>query len=145
MPTFGDTDEIPYTERFFTGGSNNLRGFALRGAGARGSDVLGFPTRFAAGGESYISGTLEWLYPLYSVIQPGTYRPIETLRGVLFLDWGVLGEEAFQIDLEDTRASVGFGIGLAHPLPIQLNFGFPIRRFEGDERQTFSFSIGLNF
>ncbi|MEO6711055.1 MAG: BamA/TamA family outer membrane protein [Planctomycetota bacterium] len=143
-PTFGDTTEVPYTERFFQGGSN-LRGFDRYGAGARGVDVLGGQTQYAAGGESFLSGSVEWLYPLYSITQPGTYKKIETLRGMLFFDWGVLGQDAFDIDLNDTRASVGFGIGLANPLPIQLNFGFPIRRFSGDEQQTFSFSIGLSF
>lgn len=145
MPTWGDTDEVPYTELFFTGGSSSLRGFALRGAGKRATDVLGGRTKYAAGGQTYMSGTLEWLYPLYSVTQPGTYRQIESLRGVLFADFGVLGEDAFELDLAETRASVGFGVGLAYPLPIQLNFGFPVRRFSGDERQTFSFSIGISF
>jgi outer membrane protein insertion porin family len=144
-PTYGSTTEVPYTERFQMGGSNSLRGFARHGAGARGVDVLGAPTQFPAGGESYLSGSVEWLYPLYSVTQPGTYRQIESLRGVLFFDWGVLGDSASYIDLNDVRASLGFGVGLAYPLPIQLNFGYPIRRFAGDERQTFSFSIGISF
>jgi len=145
MPTYGDTDEVPYTERFFTGGTNSLRGFEYRGAGNRGDDVLGFPTEDPAGGETYMAASLEWLYPLFSTTQPGTYRQVETLRGVIFTDWAVLGEDPFSIDLNDTRASVGFGVGLAYPLPIQLNFGFPVREFSGDERQTFSFSIGISF
>jgi outer membrane protein insertion porin family len=145
MPTFGNTSQVPYTERFQIGGSNSIRGFEYRGAGARGVDVLGAPTKYAAGGESYMGTSLEWIYPLFSTTQPGSYRQIETLRGVLFTDWAVLGQEAFDIDLSETRASVGFGVGLAYPLPIQLNFGFPVRRFSGDERQTFSFSIGISF
>src|SRR6185295_8524754 len=143
-PTFGDTDEVPYTERFWLGGKN-LRGFRLRGAGARGTDILGAPTEYPAGGESYLSGTVEWLYPLASVTQPGSYKQIESFRGVLFFDWGVLGQDAFNLDPNELRTSVGFGIGMVYPLPIQLNFGFPMRRFSGDERQTFSFSIGISF
>ena len=145
MPSYGSTDEVPYTELFYIGGSNSLRGFEYRGAGARGDDVLGAPTQYAAGGESYLAGSLEWLYPLYSITQPGTYRQVESLRGVLFLDWAVLGADPFNIDLNEARASVGFGVGLAYPLPIQLNFGFPIRIYSGDQRQTFSFGIGLTF
>ena len=145
MLPYGDTDEVPYTERYFLGGSSTLRGFAQRGAGDRATDLLGNPTSFAEGGESYFSGTLEWLYPLYSQVVPGSYKAVEALRGALFLDLGALGDSAGNLDLERTRASLGFGIGLARPLPIQLNFGFPVRRFAGDERQTFTFSIGLTF
>jgi outer membrane protein insertion porin family len=140
---YGATDDVPYTERFFLGGTRTLRGFEFRGVGPRGVDVLGQPVGFAAGGETYLSGTFEWQYPLLSIIQPGTYKPIESLRSVLFLDWGVLDPEPFQADLSTTRTSIGFGVGLAYPFPILLNFGFPIHREDGDKQQTFSFSAGF--
>ena len=37
---------------------------------------------------------------------------------------------------------VGFTLGLAYPMPITLNFGYPLQTEDGDVRQTFSFTIG---
>jgi outer membrane protein insertion porin family len=135
---YDDTDTVPYTERYFLGGSRSLRGFDFRGVGPN-DPVSDYPF----GGQTYVSGTLELQYPLYSIVQPGTYERIESLRGVVFFDFGVLDPDQFALDLDELRTSVGFGIGLAYPLPMLLNFGFPIREGDGDERQTFSFSLGL--
>lgn len=135
---YGGTDSVPYTERYHLGGTNTLRGFEFRGVGPvdKGS---GFPL----GGETFLAGTFEYQYPIYSITQPGTYRQIETLRATLFFDWGVLDPEAYSLDIDQLRTSVGFGIGLAYPLPLTLNFGFPIESQDGDQRRTFSFTIGL--
>ena len=65
----------------------------------------------------------------------------EIFRLTLFVDAGVLDPDPWQIDLSEVRASVGFGIGMAHPLPLILNFGFPIASGEGDREQVFSFSL----
>ena len=61
----------------------------------------------------------------------------------MFLDWGVLGVDPFDIDPDEIRASVGFGFGLAYPIPIILNFGFPIREQRGDDTRVFSFNLGF--
>ncbi|MDZ4774428.1 MAG: BamA/TamA family outer membrane protein [Planctomycetota bacterium] len=131
---YGDTSETPYTERYFLGGSRILRGFAYRGVGPnRGRNALG--------GETYVSGTLEFRYPLYSVTQPGSYRELETFRLTLFTDAGILGVDTWEAPFDDLRWTAGFGLGMVQPFPISLNFGFPIESGEGDRRQTFSFTI----
>ena len=135
---YGDTNEIPYSERYFLGGSRTLRGFEFRGVGPT-DPVSGFPL----GGETTLSGTVEFQYPLHSVVQPGTYIRRESLRGTLFFDWGVLDEDPFYIDPNEVRASVGFGVGLAFPFPIILNFGFPVREKEGDQKQVVLVQPGL--
>jgi outer membrane protein insertion porin family len=135
---WGDTDDVPYSDRFFTGGARSLRGFEFRGVGPN-DPVSGF----ALGGETYLSGSLEWQYPLHSIVQPGTYRRIESVRGQLFLDFGILDEDPFALDLGELRASVGFGVGLAYPIPLILNFGFPIQKGDGDDTQVFSFGLSL--
>lgn len=131
---FGDSDETPHTERFFLGGTRTLRGFALRGVGPN----VG---REAIGGESSIDGTIEFRYPLYTQTQRGTYKKIETFRGLLFLDAGILDPDPYSLDIDELRATLGFGVGLVQPIPIQVNFGFPIETGSGDRRQVFSFSI----
>ena len=55
----------------------------------------------------------------------------------------MLNEDPFYIEPNDIRASVGFGVGLAFPFPIILNFGFPVREQDGDEKQVFSFNLGF--
>ena len=144
---FGDTDAVPFSERYFLGGSRTLRGFDYREVGPfatlPGQQFPGQRIRGEAlGGETALYGTLEFRYPLHSVVQPGTYQRLESLRGSLFLDYGILDPDAFELDLDELRASFGFGIGLAYPLPITLNFGFPFLKEDGDGERLFSFSLG---
>ncbi len=131
---YGDTESVPYTERFFLGGSRLLRGFAYRGVGPNlGSNALG--------GQTSLDGTIEYRIPLYTNIQPGTYKEIELFRLTLFADGGILDPEPYRLDWSEARASLGFSVGMISPFPVTLNFGFPVLDGEGDRRQTFSFSI----
>ncbi|MCY2958733.1 MAG: BamA/TamA family outer membrane protein [Planctomycetota bacterium] len=131
---YGDTEEVPYTERFFLGGSRLLRGFAFRGVGPNvGSNALG--------GETSFDATVEYRIPLYKNVQPGTYKEIEMFRLTLFGDAGILDPEPYRLDPAELRASLGFSLGMISPFPVMLNFGFPVLDGEGDKKQTFSFSI----
>jgi len=131
---YGDTEDVPYTERFFLGGSRLLRGFAFRGVGPNlGSNALG--------GETVLDATVEYRIPLYKNVQPGTYKEIEMFRLTLFGDAGILDPEPYRLDPEEMRASLGFSVGMISPFPVMLNFGFPVLDGEGDRKQVFSFSI----
>ena len=136
MP-YGASDDVPYTERFFLGGFRTLRGFEFRGVGPNVGDT-------AIGGETMLRGSLEFRYPLYSTTRPGTFRKAEMLRFILFTDAGILDPDAFEVDPEELRASVGFGFGLTVPFPLVLNFGFPVEKGPGDRRQVFSFNLAFN-
>jgi outer membrane protein insertion porin family len=135
---YADTSSMPYTDRFFLGGTQSMRGFDYRGVGP--FDPL---SGDALGGETYISGTLEWLYPLHSQVQPGTFKRIESLRGGLFLDFGLLNTNDWTVVWDDMRVSAGISFGLSVPLPLSINFGFPIREQSGDQKQVFSFTLGF--
>jgi outer membrane protein insertion porin family len=130
----GRTAAVPYSERFFLGGLRSLRGFAHRGVGP---NTAGEPN----GGETMINSSLEYRIPLGTQVEPGTYKEREVFRFLLFADAGVLDVNAYELDFSELRTSVGFGIGMASPLPITLYFGFPMREGEGDQRQTFGFNI----
>lgn len=131
---YGDSDTVPYSERFFLGGLSTLRGFAFRGVGPNVGDT-------AVGGLSMARASIEFRYPLHTITRPGGFDRIEMLRAHVFLDAGVMSEDSFELDLDEMRASAGFGIGLSFPIPLVFNFGFPLEKGDGDRRQTFSFSL----
>jgi len=133
---YDDTEEVHYAERYFLGGSSTLRGFDFRGVGP-------FDGDYPVGGQNSLRGTAEYRFPLYTTQQRGTSRRIEMFRGILFIEAGVLGSEAFELDLDELRASVGFGFGLSMPLPLTFNFGWPIRDKPEDDLEVFSFRLSL--
>ena len=135
---YGPTDDAPYTERFQLGGRESLRGLGFRGVGPF-DPVSGDPL----GGETYLAGTFEYYVPLTSVARPDGLGRLESLRASLFLDWGVQDPDSFQLDLGELRVTTGFGVGLVFPLPLQLNFGFPLLSEDGDDQQVLSFSFSL--
>ncbi len=121
--------DSPIYERFFLGGANNLRGFGYRGVGpmSQGDPV---------GGDSVLFGSMEYSFPLAG----------EAIRGVLFFDFGTVNKDS--ADFGNMRASVGFGIRIFSPqipIPIALDFGFPIRSGDDDNEEVVSFTIGTNF
>jgi len=133
--TFGDTNQVHYSERFFLGGTS-LRGFDYRGVGP-------MEGSYSLGGESMARATIEYRHPIYSTPIAGTSRRQEMFRFLTFVDAGILGLDAWSMDTDDVRASVGFGFGLVTPLPLTFNFGFPFLDQEGDRRETFSFSLDM--
>lgn len=133
---FGDTDEVPYSERFFLGGQRYMRGFDFRGVGP---NEEGYPI----GGQTLLFGTFEVRRPLVTTNQPGTYREIETVQGGLFVDAGIVDPDEFSITGSEFRVSAGFLFGISVPIPITFSFGFPIIEGEGDDRQLVGFSIGF--
>lgn len=132
----GNTDEVPYSERFFLGGQQTLRGFDFRGVGP---NQKGFPL----GGETYLYGSFEFRRPIVTTTQPGTYREIETMHLGAFVDAGVIGVDDFDVDFDDLRMSAGILFGLSVPLPITFSFGFPVLEDKGDDAQVLGFNIGF--
>ena len=132
---YGDTEDVPYSERFFLGGGSLLRGFEFRGVGP---DENGY----SQGGETSLAGSFEYVFPLLTQGRAGSPDLFDVLRGGLFLDVGVLDPEPFQVDPSELRASVGLSLSFLVPIPITLSFGFPIVDEDSDRTQVFNFSIG---
>ena len=125
---FGDA---PVFERFYAGGIGSVRGFEYRGISPR-SGVKDDPI----GGDFMLYAGVEYTFPLVT----------DVLRGVVFLDSGTV-ERNFGID--DYRVSAGFGlrwvIPFFGPIPMSLDFGFPLNPKDEDDRQLVSFSLGWTF
>lgn len=118
----------PVFERFYAGGFRSLRGFEFRGVGP---DELGFKT----GGTFMLLNSAEYQIPLLANDQ---------LYAVAFLDTGTVERN---VELKNYRVSAGFGLRIVVPMlgpvPIALDFGFPIVKAAEDREQLFSFWVGF--
>tara|TARA_R110002072_G_scaffold8713_10_gene43645 strand:- start:515 stop:3079 length:2565 start_codon:yes stop_codon:yes gene_type:complete len=133
---FGDSNLVHYGERFFLGGSVDLRGFEFRGVGPNDGD-------FSSGGEGMLKGSFEYRYPIYTTAIPGTSRRQEVLRISPFVDWGVLSVNHDNLSFSQLRSSAGVTFSLVNPIPISFSFGWPIDQGIGDRTEVFSFRLSL--
>ncbi len=123
--------DAPVFERFYAGGFGSLRGFDYRGVSPRAGI---FNNR--VGGDFILLTGAEYSFPIYA----------KNVRGVTFLDMGTV-EENFEITA--WRASVGVGLRITvdffGPVPIVLDFGFPIADESEDDTRVFNFNFGASF
>lgn len=121
------TENAPVYERFFGGGFRSLRGFQFRGIGP-------YENTLNTGGSFAFLNTIEYQIPLVAN---------ERLRFVTFVDHGTVERN---VSLNNYRVSVGVGLRLQvpafGPLPIALDFGFPVVKGPDDQKQIFSFYVG---
>jgi outer membrane protein insertion porin family len=132
----GRSEETHYSERWFLGGTQRLRGFDFRGVGPNEGGI-------ALGGESMAYGSVEMRWPLFSTPIPGTSRKAEMFRGGPFVDFGVLDPNAWDFDMDELRVSYGLSFAMVRPIPISFNLGWPLLEGEGDSLEVFSFSLSL--
>ncbi len=164
------SQEIPLPERFFSGGGNSHRGFAINQAGPRDRQT-GFPL----GGNAIFLNNLELRFPTVTL-------PLleENVSAVLFHDAGNVFSSARNLfgnlfrssqkserncrllalnarcDLDYTSHAIGGGLRYKTPIgPVRFDVGynlnspvFPVRsegRSESLQRLNFFFSIGQTF
>jgi outer membrane protein insertion porin family len=122
--------QTPLFENFFAGGYSTLRGFRFRGASPKNGSVT-------VGGEFSFLGSLEYMFPISAD---------DMFKGVLFTDYGTVEEEV-DIDWDDFRVAVGFGLRFTvpamGPAPIAVDFAVPLAREDSDRIQNFSFFVGV--
>lgn len=125
----GRDKNFPLFERFFAGGEKSVRGYGRRRLGplSASDDPLG--------GLSLVEGSLELRHPLW-----------KELNGAVFLDFGQVSRQAFDLPFGNLRFSSGFGVSYATPVgPIRLDIGFPFKPPPGDSAWQLHFSIGAYF
>ncbi len=123
--------QTPIFENFFAGGFSTMRGFDFRGA----SPVT--PEGVIVGGELMLLGSAEYMFPITAD---------DMLRGVVFCDFGTV-EREISIDADNFRVAPGVGLRITipamGPAPIALDFAYPVLMADGDDKQIFSFYVGL--
>lgn len=130
VETWGDGTLVHIYDRFFLGGSNDLRGFNFRDISPR--DINGEPL----GGLSKARFTVEYTVPI-----------IEKARAAVFYDTGFVNAASWNFNTNDIVSDVGVGLRLDLPIgPIRIDYGIPIQKANfGGGGGKFNFSVGYQF
>lgn len=122
-------NDTPIFERFYGGGFQSFRGFTFRGVSPRDQDVR-------IGGQWLALGTAEYMVPLTAD---------GTIQAVAFTDFGTVDTN---VTFGDFRLTAGAGLRVTvpamGPVPIALDFAFPVANQAEDNLQVFSFYVGLS-
>lgn len=127
--TFGDTNQIPITQRFYLGGRTTVRGFRENSLGPRSSngDVIG--------GDILQANSLELQYLLTNNFSLHT-----------FFDSGNVFLRKDSPDIAHLRVSTGLGMRYRSPIgPIGFDIAHPLDEKSGEPSVRFHFNIGTNF
>lgn len=134
---FPINDELRISNRFFLGG-DNLRGFAVGGAGPRDTS-----TDDALGSRYYYATSAEVSFPLGLPPEFGIF-------GKAFVDagssWGAESKGANIEDRHALRVAGGLGLQWFSPFgPIRVDYAIPVLKESYDEIENFRFSFGTRF
>ena len=138
IENLGD-DDLFFSDRFFLGGENSVRGHRFRSLTVRTED--GIPVldefQFAVGGDRFVELNLE-----YHALLGGPFRLIA------FVDAGnVYGAEQ-AIDFDSLRKTAGFELQVNVPLlgaPLRFIWSSNLDELERDRFESFQFSVGPSF
>ena len=121
---------VPFYDRYFLGGPNDLRGFEFRDVGPK--DSFGEPL----GGKTYGFFSIEYSFDL-----------VKPVRMAFFYDAGFINVDAYDFSPVSYNDNFGVGIQLfVAGAPLRLDFGIPLTtdRFNKKGNQ-FNFSFGTRF
>lgn len=130
IQNYGDSDSVPFYDRFFLGGPTTLRGFEFRDVAPK--DPFGEPI----GGKTYGFVSIEYSFDIVSPI-----------RFAVFYDGGFVNKGAYDFSPGTWNDNFGFGVRLfVAGSPLSLDFGIPLTTDRvNDKGGQFNFSFGTRF
>ena len=127
---YGDTDDLPFSQKFVIGGPRTVRGYEVNTLAPR--DEYDEPF----GGNLKLGYSLELSFPLPFIDEAN-------LRGAMFLDSGYVFDDAEDFDIQEMRGSLGIGLSWLSPLGgVSMSLSFPINDHETDYTESFQFNLG---
>ncbi len=147
---YGDTEQLPFFENYFAGGSSTVRGFDAASLGPKNSYPTGsteLPS--AIGGNILMAATAEFIFPLPMV------EDHKSVRTSLFFDAGnVFTDQCLPgnsqcsegVNIDEIRYSVGLNWTWITPIaPLSFNFAQSLNSKTGDSTDFFQFQLGTTF
>ncbi len=130
IENFGKSSEVPFYDRFFLGGPDDLRGFEYEMVGPK--DSLGEPL----GGKTYGMFTAEYSFDIVSPV-----------RFAIFYDAGFVNAGAYDFNPSSYNDDFGFGLRLfVAGAPLSLDFGIPLTTDkQNNQGNQFNFTFGTRF
>ncbi|OAN13996.1 outer membrane protein assembly factor BamA [Photobacterium jeanii] len=169
---YGQTDNgsdhlMPFYENFYAGGFSTLRGFrsntvgpkavyveGCSGGGPSGNNNCATGTKDAAGGNAIALASLELIVPTPFASEEFKNQ----IRTSLFVDAGSVWDTEYDLkdidgkylyDYSDPsliRASYGAALQWMSPMgPLVFSIAKPIKKYDGDQEEFFTFTIGQTF
>ncbi|CZF85099.1 Outer membrane protein assembly factor BamA precursor [Grimontia celer] len=166
---YGSNDEndylLPFYENFYAGGYSTLRGFRSNTAGPKavydqgaGNNPALVGSNDSVGGNAIALASAELIFPMPFV----SAEARNTIRTSVFVDaasvWDteydlndarVISGQEYIYDYSDPsnyRASYGAAIQWRSPMgPLVFSLAKPIKKYEGDDEEFFTFTIGRTF
>jgi outer membrane protein insertion porin family len=126
---WGDTEEIPITQRMYLGGRTTVRGFRENSLGPRGEDGA------VIGGDTMLAAKTQF-----------QYLAADSFSTHFFFDFGNVWLRHREFALEDMRRSMGVGFQYLSPIgPIGFDVGRPLNERSGEPSVRVHFSVGSMF
>jgi len=140
---YGDSNQIPIYERFFTGGAYTVRGYEERKLGP-----IDPNSKDPLGGNATLVGNIEYTYPLFTFLKVAAFYDVGNTWDKL----AHLGSKKDANGVSGTggfKSGIGLGVRLKTPLgPISLDYGIPMDKEPGETSRKsgrFHFSASHGF
>jgi outer membrane protein insertion porin family len=128
---YGNTEILPYYQRYFLGGETQIRGVNVRTVGPVSENNV------ALGGDKFVLFNAEYYFDIAG-----------PLRALLFFDAGQAYLESENIDLGKLRTSTGVELRFIMPVinvPFRLIYAWNPNRDAFQPKSTFKFAVGTTF
>ena len=164
----GDDHILPFYENYYAGGFYSVRGFnsntispkGIQTAPAPGSGDTGYvATDSSVGGNALATASLELIFPTPFLSE----EYANLVRTTAFVDAGSVWDTEFDADAytqclggcgyygdysdpSRLRASAGVSLQWLSPMgPLVFSLATPLKEYEGDKTEVFTFNIGTTF
>jgi outer membrane protein assembly factor BamA len=125
-------DDIPLTQRFYSGGSGSVRGWRARDLGM--VRLIGAERDKTRGGDAFFEGNIEARWNLLKDAGALGFLDLEKISIVFFLDYGNVWAKPEKMRINEIAMAFGFGVRYNTIAgPIRIDFGMKLHDPEAPE------------